>query len=112
MKFAAGLVAALAIATLSVPAVAQDWVNDVSRQIAATQTYPRSALIREDQGTVRIRVHIAGDGSIGNVEIIKESGSKILDREALRMPTKVGRVAPPPGGRKKTIDIPVTFKLS
>jgi protein TonB len=44
--------------------------------------YPREALMNEEQGTVRISVLVATDGSAKQVKVKKSSGSKSLDKAA------------------------------
>ncbi|MEE4351112.1 MAG: energy transducer TonB [Pacificimonas sp.] len=107
---AAGLLAGLTF--LSAPVFASgDWQKDVVRTIQSEQSYPRSAIKRGDQGTARIRVFVGSDGMVTNVEIVEGSGSPILDREALRMPTRAGRVLATPDGRPQIVEIPVVFRI-
>ncbi|MGB3722964.1 MAG: energy transducer TonB [Pacificimonas sp.] len=112
LKKAGLCLAILSIAATAAPTMAADWMATVTKQIAATQKYPRSAVIREDEGTAKIRVRVAPDGTISGVELLEKSGSEILDREAIRMPAKAGRMPPPPSGKAVAVDIPVRFKLS
>ena len=45
--------------------------------------YPRMAIKRELQGSVRIRVKVSPEGKPTNTEILKSSGHEILDKAAL-----------------------------
>ncbi len=47
-------------------------------------TYPAQALVNRWEGTVLLRLHIAADGGVTNVELISSSGRRILDVEAMR----------------------------
>ena len=46
-------------------------------------TYPRLAIKRELQGSVRIRVKVSPEGKPTNTEILKSSGHELLDKAAL-----------------------------
>ncbi|MBV7256916.1 energy transducer TonB [Pacificimonas sp. WHA3] len=83
----------------------------VQRQIALMQDYPRSAVMRGDEGVARIRVHVLSDGTIGDVDLIQKTGSGILDREAIRMPNRVKHIPPPPDGQPHMVEIAVQFRL-
>ncbi|MGV3512943.1 MAG: energy transducer TonB [Novosphingobium sp.] len=110
-KIALGL-AALALSSAAVPAMAQsaEWQKQVTRIIASKQTYPRTAQMRGEEGTARVKVFIGAGGNIERTELVAPSGSATLDKEALAMPTRAGSVPPPPGGAAAII-VPVTWKL-
>ena len=74
------------------------WGRKVSQLISANYSYPRSAQLRGEQGKAKIKVAISGSGKILAVELVQSTGSAILDREAVRIPTKVGSFPPPPAG--------------
>ena len=103
------IVAALTIGTA---ASANEWEKQVVQAIQAEQTYPRSAIVRGDEGMARIRVHVAPDGRVSDVVLVRASGSAILDREAMRMPTKAGVVPAHPAGEASVVEIPIRFKLT
>lgn len=110
-RIALGL-ATLAATAGSVPALAQspEWQKQVTRIIASKQTYPRTAQMRGEEGTARVKVFIGASGSVERTELVAASGSSTLDKEALAMPTRAGSVPPPPGGAAAII-VPVTWKL-
>jgi protein TonB len=101
-----------AILAFTTPALSQatEWNRQVSRIVASHQTYPRAAQMRGDEGTVRVKVYVDPTGAIQKVELVVPSGSSILDREALALPTKVGKLPAPPTGTT-TIVLPLTWKL-
>jgi protein TonB len=107
-----GLLAALAALAAAGPAHANGWGDKVAQMIGAQYSYPRSAQIRGDQGTAKIRVSVSADGKITNVELVQPTGSEILDREAVRMPSKLGQLPPPPGAKPAALIVPITWKLS
>ena len=97
---------------IAAPAFAQsaDWQRNVARLLAAKQTYPRAAQMRGDEGTAKVKLTVASDGSVANVELVAPSGSSVLDREALALPEKVGKFPPPPAGTSSVV-LPLTWKL-
>lgn len=108
-KFAASF---LALAITATPALAQsaDWQKQVARIVSSKQTYPRTAQMRGEEGTARVKVYVGADGRIERTELLAQSGSATLDKEALAMATRAGSVPPPPGGATSVV-IPVTWKL-
>lgn len=46
--------------------------------------YPREALMNEEEGTVRIRVLVDGSGKVIDSKVKKSSGSKSLDKAAIK----------------------------
>lgn len=104
--------AAIAFSGAAVPAMAQsaEWQKQVTRIIASKQTYPRTAQMRGEEGTARVKVYVGAGGNIERTELVAPSGSATLDKEALAMPTRAGSVPPPPGGAAAII-VPVTWKL-
>src|SRR5699024_5493814 len=46
-------------------------------------TYPRSALRRREEGTVKLKILVTPQGTAGKVEVVSSSGSKALDRAAV-----------------------------
>ncbi len=53
-------------------------------KVESVLKYPELAAISGYQGTLYIKFDILKDGSLGDVEVLKSSGYKILDDEALR----------------------------
>lgn len=104
-------IAALVLVASAGTATAADWKSTVTRLIAAQHSYPRSAQIRGDQGTAKVRISVDAGGKITGVELVEPTGSQILDREAVRIPQKIGAVPPPPGGPTKLV-IPIAWKLT
>ncbi|MBF9153142.1 energy transducer TonB [Novosphingobium jiangmenense] len=104
--------ASIALAGAAMPAMAQsaEWQKQVTRIIASKQTYPRTAQMRGEEGTARVKVYIGASGAVERTELVAPSGSATLDKEALAMPTRAGSVPPPPGGAA-TLIVPVTWKL-
>ena len=102
--------AILLSAATPVFAEATPWEKQVSKQIAAKQTYPRMAQMRGEEGTARVKIYVGADGSVQRTELVAPSGSIILDREALALPQKAGTLPTPPAG-PTTVTLPFTWKL-
>lgn len=98
---------------LSTSAFAQspDWTRSVTHLFASKQTYPSTAQMRGEEGTAKVKVYIGADGVVQKAELVSGSGSAILDKEALSVPTKVGKVPAPPAGAT-TLTVPMTWKLA
>ncbi|WP_082463762.1 energy transducer TonB [Sphingomonas sp. Leaf17] len=100
-----GLMSATA-ATAEDPA----WAGKVKKLLAAKQTYPDAAQTKGDQGTAIVKLMIGPDGKLQSVELVKPSGSRVLDREAVTIPSKVGTFPAP--GAASSLTVPLTWKLS
>lgn len=100
-----------AVLAAATPAAAQtDWQRAVAQRIASQQVYPRAAQMRGDEGTAKVKIFVGADGVIQKTEMVSPSGSSVLDREALALPGKIGRLPAPPGGATSLI-VPLTWKL-
>lgn len=109
-KMIGAALAALALSPL--PAMAQPaaWISQVARAIAAKQSYPRTAQMRGEEGTARVKVFVSASGAVERTELVAPSGSATLDKEALALPAKAGTLPPPPGGAT-SVTVPITWKL-
>ena len=108
-KCALGMATLAALAT-PVLADSADWPHQVARLIAAKQSYPRTAQMRGEEGTAKVRIFVGADGSVQKTELVAPSGSQILDKEAMALPTKAGTLPAPPGGAT-SVTLPLTWKL-
>jgi protein TonB len=88
-----------------------DWIHKVSQLISASYSYPRSAQLRGEQGSAKIRISISGTGKVLAVNLVQSSGSAILDREAVRIPMKVASFPPPPTHANFDLTYPITFRI-
>ncbi len=102
----------LGVAMLGAPVMAQSsaWTKQVHSLVRDNFSYPRSAMVRKEQGQATIKVSMSADGNITNVTLIKSSGSEILDREAVRIAQKVRRLPAPPSGTT-SVSLPIAFRL-
>lgn len=94
--------------------VRQHYVSDVLRQTLQNMRYPRRALERNQQGSIRLAVTVNRSGALQEVQIIEESPHSLLNREAV---ASVERASPFPAvpaaiaGDSLSFGIPVTFQL-
>ena len=103
--------AALSVLALTAtPSFADDWLNTVKRTIAAKQTYPRTAQMRGEEGTAKVKVYISASGKVEKAELVDSSGSTTLDKEAVSLITRVGSLPAPPAGTSSVV-VPLTWKL-
>jgi protein TonB len=88
-----------------------DWARKVGQMISANYSYPRSAQLRGEQGSAKIKIAISATGKVLSVNLVQSSGSAILDREAVRIPTKVASFPPPPNHANIELTYPITFRI-
>ena len=113
-RFAMLAVAALTGLAPAVPAQASDpgWKRKVAQLISANYSYPRSAQLRGEEGDAKIKIAISGSGKVLSVNLIQSSGSAILDREAVRIPMKVGSFPAPPTGKNVDLVFPLMWRIN
>jgi len=114
VKSGAALIFFLLLGTPAAAAPAQSdqaWHTQVSRLIAHSQNYPRSAQIRGEEGTTRLKISLSADGTITTVELAASSGSPILDRQAQATLREIGKLPSPPGG-PRTLSVPIVWRLN
>lgn len=91
-----------------------DYLSVVRTMVEVNREYPSMARQMGLQGTVTVRVHIRGDGSIGELAVVNSSGHKSLDKAAV---SAVRRSAPfrAPGEfglGGVTVEIPIVYRLT
>ena len=106
---ATGLMSLAAVA----PAQAADpgWQRKIAALISANYAYPRSAVLRGEQGSAKVKIAFSGAGKVLSVDLVKSTGSAILDREAVRIPRKVGTYPAPPTGSNTDVVVPITWRI-
>jgi periplasmic protein TonB len=93
-------------------AVDSGWQHKVSQLIGANYVYPRSAVLRGEQGSAKVKIAFSGTGKILSVDLVKSTGSAILDREAVRIPRKVGAYPAPPTGSNAEVVVPIIWRIN
>ena len=82
----------------------------VQKQIEAVKQYPKRAQRRNEQGVVEMIFTIGNDGKIVSQNIVKSSGSRILDGAAIDALKKASPFPRPPNG-PIVIQLPIRFEL-
>ena len=79
----------------------------------ANPVYPRQAMENEEEGTVKLRIFVAPDNSVEQVEIVESSGSPLLDKAAVAAARQYRFQAATRGGKRvPTVFLPnFIFKL-
>ncbi len=57
----------------------------VEKQTCEKAVYPKSSLINEETGTVMLSVLVGADGSVVDSKVEQSSGSKTLDKAAVKI---------------------------
>jgi TonB family protein len=76
--------------------------------------YPASALKKKQQGTAYLQFGVSPYGNVNYTYILKSSGSKLLDKEAIRVVHDSPKWIPAQNGNTyvgQLLVIPVEFKL-
>jgi protein TonB len=79
----------------------------IRRQIEGSKTYPEAARREGIQGTVDLRFRIGPDGSVEALEILRSSGSRVLDEASKHT---ILRAAPYPRV-SGWIRLPLSYRL-
>ena len=76
--------------------------------------YPQAAKLRRESGEVRLRVRVMTDGSAGDVQIERSSGSTALDQAARDVVFRQWRFVPARRGDEAVeawVIVPIVFAL-
>ena len=65
--------------------VSPGWRGAVAAWLAEHKTFPDEARRRGEEGRAIVRFTVGADGRVGNVELVRSSGSAILDRAVVAM---------------------------
>jgi len=113
--FAAVIAAGFVFGAFATPASAaplDDWRHAVLKSVAKHQRYPRAAVAREIEGTAKVKLIIAADGTITSSQILKETGKGILDREIPKLIKHLNPLpALPDGTKQMALVLPLTWAL-
>ncbi|MCT2399531.1 energy transducer TonB family protein [Novosphingobium mangrovi (ex Huang et al. 2023)] len=111
MKMILKIAAALsALALTASPSFADAWLDNVKNKVASKQTYPRTAQMRGEEGTAKVKIYISAAGKVERAELVDSSGSRALDQEAVSVMSRVGTLPAPPAGTSSVV-LPLTWKL-
>ena len=102
-----------ALAPRELPPVIARWQQAVVARLARFQRYPAQA--KGATGVVNLNFSIDRQGHVLNSEIIKSSGSSVLDAKALSLLTRAAPLPPPPAAvpdTDLTFVLPIRFEGS
>lgn len=92
------------------------WLQDMSRMISFQLRYPARSRQLGERGTVTVRVSLTRDGKVMEAPLLRPTGYRALDKEALAVIQRIGRFMPIPasacrGARIVVIDQPIAFGI-
>ncbi|TNE66696.1 MAG: TonB family protein [Alphaproteobacteria bacterium] len=118
--FKAAILAAACAATL--PVAASDtqtdqamavWNNQVRADLQRAQQYPDRAIALGLEGTVKVRVDVARDGKVTDIEVVETSGANMLDHAAKQMIRRLGKLPALSADMDSySLVVPVKFRLA
>jgi len=85
-----------------------DLLARIRQRIEAVKRYPEAARRGSIQGTVNVRFRVRADGQLERVELVRSSGSRVLDEASLET---IRRAAPFPPVRG-WVQVPLAYTLS
>jgi protein TonB len=96
--------------------VPSDFYDRLQNLIQQSVRYPPQSVANDEEGTCKVRVHFARDGTIIDVELVDKSGYFRLDREARDVFQRIGKFPALPAGvapedAEFIIELPITFSL-
>jgi protein TonB len=83
-------------------------VQAAQRKLSAYVFYPEAARVRGIEGTVRLLLILAGDGTIEDVQVIASSGHPVLDNAAAKGGWAIQKL---PGSTMRELPLDYTFRL-
>jgi protein TonB len=85
-------------------------VDRLRERLASSLVYPRSARKRGIEGTVVVRLELDRTGDSLELQVLRSSGSEILDRAALNL---IGRILPFDHGldHPLSVEVPIAYRL-
>jgi len=92
-----------------------DYFSALHARVVAVLEYPRRARLADIQGTVVLQIRIDREGDIRNSWVGESSGSRALDRQALRIAKRAAPFGPVPVHFRDAdlaFELPVEFALS
>ncbi|WP_262692908.1 energy transducer TonB [Kordiimonas aestuarii] len=107
-----GLVFISATSNTAVADAMQDWQREVVQKVAAKQGYPRMAVARQLEGSAKVRLTVAADGTISTFEIVEATGEDVLDKAIPKLMDRLNPLPPLPSGQNElSFVLPLTWSL-
>ncbi len=89
--------------------------RSISQALSGYKAYPRIAQMNGWEGAVTMRLRVAQSGQLIGATVLTSSGHEVLDRQAIEMANKAGRLPLPPEGLRDreelAVLVPVIFRL-
>ncbi len=87
------------------------YTDRIKQRIEAAKKYPQRARRRSIEGVVKVLFTIGGRGELISISISSSSGSRILDRSAIKAVQKAAPFDAPPSG-SITLELPIKYRLT
>lgn len=110
-KLAAGTEMAADVEMASGEDMWKTWQKAVGRTLARKQAYPTALLGSGVEGTVKVELVIAADGTIVGQNLAQSSGNEALDMEAMNLMREISLPALPEPDHPITIVVPLTYRV-
>lgn len=91
------------------------YVRLVQMKISQTITYPHEAMQKNWQGTVKLRLRIAKDGSLSEAVVVEPSGHDVFDQDALntaKIAAPFTAFPPDMAGNDLVVTVPIVYSQS
>lgn len=92
-----------------------DYLELLKMRVGAFKKYPPEAKSRREQGRVKVRFRVDADGEIMSAEVVDGSGSRDLDRAAVKAVKSASPFPRAPSGMFSyplTLELEVSFELT
>ena len=89
----------------------KQFIAEIIQQIDDAKEYPPRARRRNLQGVVKVLFTIGGRGELVSITVSTSSGSRILDRSAIKAVQKAAPFGAPPNGAV-TLELPIKYQLT
>ena len=87
----------------------------ISKALSRYKEYPRIAQMRGWEGAVTLRLRVAPSGRLIEATVQASSGHEVLDKQAMEMAARAGRLPAPPDGLRDreevAVLVPIVFRL-
>jgi protein TonB len=91
------------------------YLSELRNFIERHKSYPPQARTLGHEGQAEIRFSILSDGTLASIELMKSSGSSILDQAALSLLQRVQKLSPIPAELKLSqldLVLPIQYSLN
>jgi len=103
-----------AVAGAAANALRNSWAGAIRSRIAQYHRVPRAAAQRDLSGRVVLRITVLPNGRLSRIELLRSSGTQLLDEAAIENVRRAGRMPQAPRGidRELVLDLPLSFHVS